>query len=180
MRRKLMAALDERGLLAPVDAEPAGVADIRLTVYGQPAWRAVPAGHEAQALMAGTARQRDLVASAYATPAMGADLCAAWVERAFERLSLGVVTGDAAKLYAAWCRHADTRELKVGMIVAVPAHPYTIGGQRMGHVGLYVGDNLVMHCADGRVQQVPLELWLSTYGVSAEPRWSWLGGIALD
>lgn len=178
MRRKLLAALEERGLLMPGRAEAAD--GTPPTIYGQPAWRPVPPGHEAQALMAGTTRQRDLVASAYATPATGADLCAAWVERAFERLGLGVITGDAAELYAAWCRHTDTRQLKVGMIIAVPAHPYTIGGQRMGHVGLYLGDNLVMHCADGRVRQVPLELWLSAYGVMAEPRWGWLGGIALD
>ena len=65
------------------------------------------------------------------------------------------------------------------MIVAVPVHPYGAGGRSWGHVGYYVGDGCVRHCSNGRVATAPLDVWLSVYGVMAEPRWGWLGGIAL-
>ena len=149
-----------------IEAEP-------LTIYHQPAWRAIDPERKPQALMDASARQRDL------TPAAEADQCAAWVERVFLRMGLGVVTGDASALYHAWCQSSDTRCLRVGMIVAVPAHPYGAGGRSWGHVGLYLGDSRVRHCTDGRLVDAPLELWTSVYGVMAEPRWGWLGGIAL-
>ncbi|WP_455136725.1 hypothetical protein [Thermophilibacter sp.] len=170
MRERLLAALDARGLLAP---------DGLTTVYGQPAWRSVPEGHAPQALMGAGALQRRLVACAAGTAAMGADQCAAWVERAFSRLGVGYVSGDARELYEGFCHLDDTGDLLVGMICAVGRAPYGAGGWDHGHVGLYVGDNEVMDCADGRVRRAPLELWLSAYGVASEPRWGWLGGIGL-
>ena len=175
-RARLLASLNRRGLLAPADA--AGAAP--MTIYGQPAWRSIPPGHEPQPLMEGTRRQRDLVVSAHATPPTAPDQCAAWVELVFARLGIGRVTGDASGLYHSWCHEADTRGLLVGMIVATPSHPYGCGGRSWGHVGLYAGDGSVMHCNDGKVLTAPLELWISAYGVMAEPRWGWLGGIALD
>lgn len=177
LRRRTLAMLTKRGLLAPGATEEQGEP---LTIYHQPAWRGIAPGHEPQALMDSSARQRDLVALAHATPAAAADLCAAWIERVFARMGLGVVTGDAAALYHDWCRLSDPRDLRVGMIVAVPAHPYGTGGRSWGHVGLYVGDGVLRHCNDGRVSTAPFETWLSIYGVMAEPRWGWLGGIALD
>lgn len=175
MRERALAMLAERGMLASSDEQ----GNEPRTIFGQPAWRAIEPGHEPQALMEGTARQRDLVASAFATPAAGPDQCATWVERVFARLGLGQVSGSASELYRDWCRSADTAELLTGMIVAVPSHPWGNGGRSWGHVGLYVGDGRIMHCDDGRVRTAPLEAWLSVYGVAAEPRWGWLGGIAL-
>lgn len=168
-RMRFMGALAERGLLG----------EGSLTIYGQPAWREVPAGREPQALMEANATQRNLVACAHGTPSAGHDRCAAWVERAFARLGVGVVGGDAVGLYDDYCHLVDTRELKVGMIVATSAHPYGVGGRAYGHVGLYVGDERVMDCLGDRVRTVPLDLWLSAYGVMAEPRWGWLGSIGL-
>lgn len=199
LRRRTLAMLAERGLLAQApdgtrrnrnrnhqhfehtrDAQQQNVIEAEpLTIYHQPAWRAIDPERKPQALMDASARQRDLVALAHATPAAEADQCAAWVERVFLRMGLGVVTGDASALYHAWCQSSDTRCLRVGMIVAVPAHPYGAAGRSWGHVGLYLGDSRVRHCTDGRLVDAPLELWTSAYGVMAEPRWGWLGGIAL-
>lgn len=172
-RRRLIDRLQRSNLIQKAGDPPT-------TIYGEPAWRAVAPGREPEPLMAGSTRQRDLVASAHGTPTTGEDLCAAWVEAVFSRLGLGIVVGNARELYERWCRDADTRALKVGMIVAVPAHPYSAAGLAWGHVGLYVGDGMVMDCADARVRTAPLEAWTSAYGVMAEPRWGWLGGIALD
>lgn len=170
MREKLLAALGERGLLAP---------DGATTVYGQPAWREVPAEREPQRLMDAGVLQRRLVECAHGTAATGQDQCAAWVERVFSRLGTGLVAGDAAALYEGFCSRTDPRDLLVGMIVAVARDPYGAAGWDHGHVGIYVGDGTVMDCADGRVRSVPLELWLSAYGVASEPRWGWLGAVAL-
>ena len=170
VRERFLAALRARGLLA---------ADGVTTTFGQPAWREVPAGHQPQELMAAGALQRRLVECAHGTAPMGEGLCAAWVERAFSRLGMGYVSGDARALYDGFCSRTDTADLLVGMVVAVGRHPYGAGGWDHGHVGLYVGDGLVMDCAGGRVREVPLALWLSAYGVASEPRWGWLGALAL-
>ena len=169
-RGGLLAALGARGLLA---------GDGVTTTFGQPAWRAVPAGHEPQALLDAGVLQRRLVECACGTVPMGEDLCAAWVERAFSRLGMGYVSGNARELYNGFCHLTDTCDLLVGMICAVARHPYGAGGWDAGHVGLYAGDGVVMDCVSGRVRRVPLELWLSAYGVASEPRWGWLGAISL-
>lgn len=166
--QRLLQALSDRGY---VDGE--------LSVWGQPAIRHIAAGHEPQRLMDASALQRRFVACAHGTPSTGDDLCASWVEQAFSRLGLGVVLGSAAELYDWYCHHTDLAELKVGMIVATSSHPFTLDGRRHGHVGLYVGDNMIMDSVAGEVRKVPLELWLSTYGLMAEPRWGWLGSMGL-
>lgn len=147
--------------------------------WGMPLIRHVGAGHEPQRTADATALQKRLVACAYGTPAPGADLCASWVEQAFSRLGLGVVLGSARELCDSYCARTDTADLKVGMIVATTAHPYSAAGLAHGHVGLYVGDDKVRDCVAEGVRTVPLELWLSAYGVMADPRWGWLGGIGL-
>ena len=147
--------------------------------WGEPALRTIPAGHEPQRTKDASALQRRFVACAYATPSPGDDLCASWVEQAFSRLGLGVVLGDAASLYRSYCHHDDPANLLVGMIVAVPQHPYSLQGSIHGHVGLYVGDDTVLDSVDRRIRKAPLSLWLSAYGLMAPPRWGWLGSMGL-
>lgn len=140
----------------------------------------IQAGHEPQRLMDATALQRRFIACAHATPSPGTELCASWVEQSFSRLGLGVVLGSAAELCRGYCHYSDTADLKVGMIVATEAHPYTAGGLRNGHVGVYAGNDEVLDCADNRIRRVPLELWLTAYGIMSAPRWGWLGTIGLS
>lgn len=172
MRERLRVDLTRRELVAPAPHDDQ-------TIYGKPLWRPIIHGHEPQALMDASTRARDLVALAHATPATGCNLCAAWVERVFSGMRLGVVTGDAATLCRTWCTKDDTAELMVGMIIATAAHPYSADGRAWGHVGLYIGDRCVMDCAGGRVRTTPLEAWISVFGVMSDVRWGWLGGIAL-
>jgi len=172
-RRRLLESLTRRRLLADEATQ---------TKWGQPVWRAVPAAGEPgapEALAAATARQTRVVELAYAVPQAGDNACAAWIEAIWARLGMGIVSGHARDLYERYCASDDLAELKVGMIVAVPETPYSAGGLRYGHVGLYAGDGVVMDCAASRVRRVPLDLWLSTYGVMAEPHWGWLALIDL-
>lgn len=165
---RLIQAFRARGLVAGFTSR-----------WGKPALRRIPKGHEPQRLMDATALQRRFGACAYATPSPGPDLCASWIEQAFSRLGLGVVLGNAAELSRSYCHYDDLADLKVGMIIAVPTHPFSVQGRAHGHVGLYVGDDMVMDAVDGAVRKVPLSLWLSAYGLMADPRWGWLGSIGL-
>lgn len=165
---RLLVQLQERGLV-----------EDELSRWGQPALRTIREGHEPQTSKAASALQRRLVACAHGTPAPGDDLCAAWVEQTFSRLGFGVVLGDARTLYDSYCHYTDTSDLLVGMVVAVPRHPYSVYGRAHGHVGFYVGDGMVMDAVAGEVRHVPLNLWLSAYGLMDEPRWGWLGSIGL-
>lgn len=148
------------------------------TIYGQVARHEIPRGHEPERRMEATALQKRFIACAHATPSPGRGLCASWIEQAFSRLGLGVVRGDAASIYQT-CHRTDLAELKVGMVLAVDAHPWAQEGRVHGHVGLYVGDDKVMDCVNDGIRTVPLVLWLDTYGVCAEVRWGWLGSIPL-
>lgn len=148
--------------------------------WGQPILRRIEPGHDPQRHGDATSLQRRFVACAYGTPSPGPDLCASWVEQAFSRLGLGVVLGDARALCDSYCHYDDTSDLLVGMIVAVSAHPFSAQGMAHGHVGLYVGDGMVMDAVGEGIRKVPLELWLSAYGLMVEPRWGWLGGMRLS
>ena len=147
--------------------------------WDEPALRDIMPGHEPQRGRDASPLQRRFVACAYATPSPGDDLCASWVEQAFSRLGLGVVLGDAVSLYRSYCHYDDTVDLLVGMIVAVPRHPYSLQGSIHGHVGLYVGDDTVLDSVDRLIRKAPLSLWLSAYGLMAPPRWGWLGSMGL-
>lgn len=148
--------------------------------WGQPAIRRIDPACEPQRTEDASALQRRLVACAHATPSPGEGLCASWVEQTFSRLGLGVVLGDAREIYDGYCHYTSTGELLVGMVVAVPAHPFSAQGLAHGHIGLYVGDRTIMDAVAQEVRKVPLELWLSVYGLVAEPRWGWLGSIGLS
>lgn len=167
---RLLAYLGKRRLLR----------DGHTTIYGQPALRRVPPGHEPQSLMDARTQQKRLVEYAYSTPSTGENSCAAWVELVFSRFGYCIVAGHAFQIYESYCSLVDLADLKAGMMVAVPHHPLDVHGRRYGHIGIYVGDCLVRDCVDTGVRTVPLELWLSAYGVMAQPRWGWLGSFALD
>lgn len=166
--RRLLAELERRGLVVNGRSK-----------WGQPAIRHALDDDGPQRTMDASALQRRFVACAHGTPSPGPDLCASWIEQAFSRLGLGVVLGNARELYDGYCHYTCLSELKVGMIIAVPRHPFTTSGMRHGHVGLYVGDDMVMDCVSSGVRKTPLGLWLSAYGLMDAPRWGWLGSIGL-
>jgi len=149
------------------------------SVFGEPLLR-VRRDHEPQALLDANRQQRSVVTHAYATAWPGAGLCAAWVERVVEAAGFGFYPGSARDVYERDCHLADTTDLQVGMVVAVPTVPYAGRGMALGHVALYVGDGIVRDSTEQCVRTVPLDLWLVSYGLSARPRWGWLGGLALS
>lgn len=135
-------------------------------------------GSGQSAINAGTAQQR-IVDYAYSTPSPGAGLCAWWVSDVFERAGFGNVPGNADDMYANFCTSSNKANLKVGMIIAVPTHPHTSAGRIYGHVGIYVGDNIVRDNI-GYIRTIDVDEWISYYGTTSTPRWGWANGVSLE
>lgn len=135
-------------------------------------------GYEAPDLVVtGSGSLSDVIAACYATGSPGYNLCAAWVTYVFNNAGVGRFNGNANDMYANWCYSSDLSELQPGMIVAVGTNPKGgWAGLVYGHVGIYVGDGIVMENI-GYIARTPLSEWLSWYNVA--PRWGWIGGVVL-
>lgn len=105
-------------------------------------------------------------------PSPGAGWCAKWVSDVYQRAGFGRPGGNACDMYWKYCKSSDRSQLEVGMIIAVPTHPWNSAGQIYGHVGIYVGNGIVMHNA-GAIERTPLDQWISVYGRTATVRWGW-------
>lgn len=128
---------------------------------------------------AASAAQRSLVDAALATPSPGEGYCARWVSLCFQRAGYGYPGGNADDMYERWCHSSDRSELRVGMIIAVPTHPHSASGEAYGHVGIYIGDNQVMHNV-GSVETWDLDRWIGYYGATSQARWGWASGRDLS
>lgn len=134
-----------------------------------------------------TAAQRNVVNSAYATPFAGDGLCATWITYSFATAGLPAPGGNACDMARAWwCSSTNRDDLKVGMVVAVESSPYGIG-QIYGHVGLYIGDNKVMHNSSSLMGNAPngcqisdLDDWIAEYEFGCKARWGWALGVNLE
>lgn len=132
-------------------------------------------GGNGQEYAASDATQRAIVDAAKRTPTTGAGWCAAWVSNVYQNAGLGYVGGNACCMYLNYCTSSDRSELKVGMIIAVQESPtsygnYNNGHNGYGHVGIYIGDNKVMHNT-GTVQTTDLDEWIAQYSTRSEARW---------
>ncbi len=88
------------------------------------------------------------------------------------------VRGNANDMYNAWCTSSSKANLRVGMLIAVSTHSHTSAGRIYGHIGIYIGDNRVMHNV-GNIETQDLDYWISFYGTTVTPRWGWANGINL-
>ena len=126
-----------------------------------------------------TGSQMAVCDAALWTPTTGAGYCAAWVSNVFANSGIGAIYGNACDMYWAYCYSSDLSEIQPGMIIAVPTEPYSYAAILYGHVGIYIGNGVVRHCASGYVLSQSLSSWISEFGVTSTPRWGWLGGIVL-
>ncbi|MDO4537906.1 MAG: hypothetical protein Q4B54_07075 [Coriobacteriales bacterium] len=126
-----------------------------------------------------SARQQAIISSCDTTEWPGPGLCATWVNDVFQNAGEEAVWGDACDMARNWCTTNDITQLKPGMIVAVPSHPHTYLGGIYGHVGIYVGNNIVRDSGSYEVRHVSLGTWLAFYGGSEPVKWGWANGINL-
>jgi peptidoglycan hydrolase CwlO-like protein len=123
--------------------------------------------------------QAAVISAAYSTGSTGAGFCAAWVSNVFANAGVGTFYGNACDMYWAYCSSSNRSSIQAGMIIAVPTEPYSAAARLYGHIGIYVGNGTVRHCASGVVMTQSLDSWISEFGVTSTPRWGWLGGVAL-
>lgn len=135
-----------------------------------------------QEYAASDATQRAIVDAAKRTPTTGAGWCAAWVSNVYQNAGLGYVGGNACCMYLNYCTSSDRSQLKVGMLIAVQESPtsygnYNNGHNGYGHVGVYIGDNMVMHNT-GRVETTNLDTWIAQYSTRSQARWGFPPNVA--
>lgn len=130
--------------------------------------------------ISGGARSLERVlSSAHATPSPGSGLCAMWVSQVFYNAGFSYPGGNACDQYSSWCTSSNRDNLCTGMIVAVSSHPHTSAGIVYGHVGIYMGNGVVMDNV-GYIRSISLNEWISYYGATVTPRWGWIGGWVLQ
>lgn len=120
-----------------------------------------------------------VLSSAHATPSPGSGLCAMWVSQVFYNAGFSYPGGNACDQYSSWCTSSNRDNLCTGMIVAVSSHPHTSAGIVYGHVGIYMGNGVVMDNV-GYIRSISLNEWISYYGATVTPRWGWIGGWVLQ
>ena len=120
-----------------------------------------------------------MISAAKRTPTTGAGGCARWVTNVFTNAGIGTWNGSARDMYNMYCTSSDRSALRPGMIIAVPSTGGTYAALLYGHVGIYLGNGVVMHNLKGVVGTMSLSTWISYCGGYATPKWGWFGGVVL-
>ncbi len=127
----------------------------------------------------GTGSAAAVIAACQSTPSPGGGLCAAWCSNVMMNAGFEFISGNANDMYAEYCYSSDPADLRPGMAVAVSTHPHTSAGRIYGHIGMYIGDGMVMDNI-GYIRTISLDEWIAYYGETVPVRWGWLGGIVLN
>ena len=131
-----------------------------------------------QGLDTATAAQKRLASLAWKEPTTPSGWCAMWVHNVFEAYGITDVNGNANDLYYSYCTSSNPADLQMGMIIAVSRHPGTAGGRIYGHIGIYVGNGIVLD-SSGEVRIWNVEDWIDSYNGWVTPKWGWYGGRSL-
>ncbi len=123
--------------------------------------------------------QAAIVSSCKSTGSPGAGLCAMWVSMVFSNAGYAYAGGNANDMYNWWTSSSNRSDLRPGMIVAVSTHSHTSAGRIYGHIGIYIGDGMMMDNI-GSIRTISVNEWIRYYSTTVTPRWGWLMGIELS
>lgn len=130
-----------------------------------------------------TEAQQKIIDTAYKTEFVEDGLCAVWISKVFENAGYGYPTGNANSFKMSH----EEGEIKPGMVIAVEHSGPAESSYNYGHIGLYLGDGLVMdNCAEVCANQEngctvsTLEQWKRTYEYECESYWGWVFGNDLS
>ena len=100
----------------------------------------------------------------------GASLCATWTSRVYAaagysihgngNTQLGNKGGGAAN-YDPSRATTDLSTIKVGMLISAQYGSNSAAGNRYGHVGIYIGDGMVMDSVSTGIRTISLSDWVS-------------------
>lgn len=137
------------------------------------------AGGDASMPGPSTAQEKAIVNVCKSTPYAGSARCATWTSNVYQNAGYPYMYGNANDQYYAYCTSSDKNDLKPGMLIAVPSHPNTVAGRKYGHVGIYVGNGLVMDNAAGpSITITSLDKWIAFYGKTYPVKWGWGPGAS--
>ena len=125
-----------------------------------------------------TGSQQRVIAACKTTGSPGGGLCAMWVSMVFNNAGFGYAGGNANDMYNAWTTSSNRADLKPGMSVAVSTHSHTSAGRIYGHIGIYIGNGIMMDNI-GYIRTISVNEWVNFYSTTVTPRWGWLMGIVL-
>lgn len=129
-----------------------------------------------------SAKQMRLISKANGadTPYPGPNLCGAWVGDVFENAGIPFTRGNACDVWKRDCHLKDKSKLKPGMIIASNKTPGEMG-RFYGHIGIYIGNNMVADSIIGGVRTQSLDEWIR-YNESAGGvvKWGWANGNDLS
>lgn len=74
--------------------------------------------------------------AALSVPTTGKGYCASWVSYVYQKAGLGFIGGNACDMWGYCCVSSDTRDIREGMLIAVPTSPGSELGRKYGHVGI--------------------------------------------
>lgn len=128
--------------------------------------------------------QKDIVNACSRVGWPGASLCATWSNRVYEAAghpcsgngnSVLGHQGYGASYYPSRAT-TDLSQIKVGMLVSAQFGSNTVPGNTYGHVGIYIGDGMVMDSINSGIRTISLSEWVSQNGrgwvVCGYP-WDW-------
>ena len=171
--KQLMEQRDAELVAAAKAAEEAKAAEAAAQAAASSASSGTSYRGSAKIPTADSSKGQAIVNACFSTPSPGAGYCAMWVSQVYSNAGCGYPTGNANDMYWAYCHSSDKSELQAGMLIAVPSH--TIGGSWgviYGHVGIYIGDGLVMDNI-GSIATHSLDSWISSYSTTYTVKWGW-------
>lgn len=115
-----------------------------------------------------------VIKAANSTPFAGAGYCAKWVRLVFKNAGVGNYYGNAEDYYKQYCS-LDTSKLEVGMILACDDSPTST----YGHVGIYIGNNIVRENISSGVTNTKLSNWISYNSKKSPVKCGWFGNVKL-
>ena len=113
--------------------------------------------------------QRDIVNACNTTKWPGASLCATWTTRVYAAAGYSVGgngntqlgnQGTGANYYDSRAT-TDLSQIQVGMLVSAQYGSNTYAGNAYGHVGIYIGDGMVMDSINTGIRTISLSDWVS-------------------
>ena len=122
-----------------------------------------------------TETQEAIIRSAYTTPYAGGNLCEAWAEQVYRNAGVPVPLLESAMAGKEKYFISDsTDNIPPGAWVYGSGVGYM--GALYGHVGIYVGNGLIMDNEGSRTKKaVPIEQWVSWQTASQNGKTGWYG-----
>lgn len=128
--------------------------------------------------------QKDIVNACHQIGWPGANLCATWTTKVYAAAGHTVYgngnsvlghQGYGASYYPSRAT-TDLSQIQVGMLVSAQFGSNTAAGNTYGHVGIYIGDGMVMDSVSSGIRTIALSDWVSQNGrgwvVCGYP-WDW-------